>query len=86
MYEPTVEQSTMHLIVDQLEELLVTIIDEIRQRPSVALDLRPHALEEFLAFEEQRSDGVGIGHVVVGVSVHLSLASLSGGWPCRAAG
>src|ERR1700716_587524 len=39
MYEPTVEQSTMHLIVDQLEELLVTIIDEIRQRPSVALAL-----------------------------------------------
>ncbi len=37
MYEPTVEQSTMQLIVDQLEELLVTIIDEIRQRPSVAL-------------------------------------------------
>ena len=37
MYEPTVEQSTMQLIVDQFEELLVTIIDEIRQRPSVAL-------------------------------------------------
>ncbi len=37
MYEPTVEQSTLQLIVDQFEELLVTIIDEIRQRPSVAL-------------------------------------------------
>lgn len=37
MYEPTVEQSTMQLILDQFEELLVTIIDEIRQRPSVAL-------------------------------------------------
>jgi hypothetical protein len=32
----TVEQSTMHLIVDQLEELIVTIIEEIRERPGVA--------------------------------------------------
>jgi hypothetical protein len=39
MYEPTVEQSTMQLIVDQLEELLVTIVNEIRQRPGVALAL-----------------------------------------------
>jgi len=39
MYEPTVEQSTMQLILDQVEELLVTIIDEIRQRPGVALAL-----------------------------------------------
>jgi hypothetical protein len=37
MYEPTVEQSTMQLIVDQFEELVATIIDEIRQRPAVAL-------------------------------------------------
>jgi hypothetical protein len=39
MYEPTVEQSTMQLILDQVEELLVTIVDEIRQRPGVALAL-----------------------------------------------
>src|SRR6266849_9614121 len=37
MYEPGVEQSTMQLIADQIEELLVTVIDEIRQRPTVAL-------------------------------------------------
>jgi len=37
VYEPSVEQSTMQLIADQLEELVVTIIDEIRQRPAVAL-------------------------------------------------
>ncbi len=37
MYEPSVEQSTMQLILDQFEELLVTIIDEIRERPGVAL-------------------------------------------------
>jgi hypothetical protein len=39
MYEPTVEQSTMQLILDQVEELLVTIVNEIRQRPGVALAL-----------------------------------------------
>jgi len=39
MYEPTVEQSTLQLILDQVEEVLVTIIDEIRQRPGVALAL-----------------------------------------------
>jgi hypothetical protein len=31
-----VEQSTVQLIVDQLEELVVTIIEEIRERPGVA--------------------------------------------------
>ena len=36
MYEPSVEQSTMQLIVDQIEELIVTIIEEIRERPAVA--------------------------------------------------
>jgi hypothetical protein len=30
------EQSVMQLIVDQLEELVVTIIEEIRERPAVA--------------------------------------------------
>src|SRR5262249_55245707 len=30
------EQSTFELIVDQLEELIVTIIEEIRERPGVA--------------------------------------------------
>ena len=30
------EESVMQLIVDQLEELVVTIIEEIRQRPGVA--------------------------------------------------
>ena len=35
--QANVEQSTMQLIVDQIEELIVTIIEEIRQRPSVAL-------------------------------------------------
>lgn len=32
-----VEQNTMQLIVDQLEELIVTIIEEVRQRPGVAV-------------------------------------------------
>ncbi|HLZ30161.1 MAG TPA: hypothetical protein VKV73_22795 [Chloroflexota bacterium] len=30
------EQSVMQLVVDQLEELVVTIIEEIRERPGVA--------------------------------------------------
>jgi hypothetical protein len=30
------EQSTMQLVVDQLEELIVTLIEEIRERPGVA--------------------------------------------------
>jgi hypothetical protein len=30
------DQSTLQLIVDQLEELVVTIIEEIRERPAVA--------------------------------------------------
>jgi uncharacterized membrane protein YeaQ/YmgE (transglycosylase-associated protein family) len=40
MHEPfsqsNAEQSVMELIVDQLEELVVTIIEEIRERPGVA--------------------------------------------------
>jgi hypothetical protein len=30
------EQSTVQLVVDQLEELIVTLIEEIRERPGVA--------------------------------------------------
>ncbi len=35
--QSNVEQSTMQLIIDQFEELLVTIIEEVRQRPGVAV-------------------------------------------------
>jgi hypothetical protein len=35
--QSNVEQGTMQLIVDQFEELLVTIIEEVRQRPGVAV-------------------------------------------------
>jgi hypothetical protein len=31
-----VEESTLQLVVDQLEELVVTIIEEVRERPGVA--------------------------------------------------
>ena len=30
------EQSTMQLVIDQIEELIVTLIEEIRERPGVA--------------------------------------------------
>jgi hypothetical protein len=33
----TSEPSVTELVIDQLEELVVTIIDELRQRPSVAV-------------------------------------------------
>jgi len=39
MHEPNVEQSTMQSMIDQLEELVVTIIEEVRQRPGVAVAL-----------------------------------------------
>jgi len=31
------EQSTMQLVIDQLEELVVTVIEEVRQRPAIAV-------------------------------------------------
>jgi len=34
-----VDQSTMQLIIDQLEELVVTLIEEVRERPGVAVAL-----------------------------------------------
>jgi uncharacterized membrane protein YeaQ/YmgE (transglycosylase-associated protein family) len=34
--QPDAEHSVMDLIVDQLEELVVTIIEEIRERPGIA--------------------------------------------------
>ncbi|MDQ6675581.1 MAG: hypothetical protein M3069_33435 [Chloroflexota bacterium] len=34
--KPNAERSVMELIVDQLEELIVTIVEDIRQRPGVA--------------------------------------------------
>jgi hypothetical protein len=36
MHDSNVEQSTPQLIIDQLEELVATIIEEIRERPGVA--------------------------------------------------
>ena len=37
MRESNVEPGTLQLILDQLEELVFTLIEEIRERPSVAL-------------------------------------------------
>ncbi|HEV7666615.1 MAG TPA: hypothetical protein VGQ62_23980 [Chloroflexota bacterium] len=36
MQDANFEQGTMQVIMDQLEELIVTIIEEIRERPGVA--------------------------------------------------
>jgi hypothetical protein len=37
MQDSAVEDSTLQLVFDQLEELVVTVIEEIRERPGVAL-------------------------------------------------
>jgi hypothetical protein len=39
MRDSNVEPGTLQLILDQLEELIVTLVEEIRQRPGVALAL-----------------------------------------------
>jgi hypothetical protein len=37
MRDSSVEESTLQLVLDQIEELVVTIIEEVRERPGVAL-------------------------------------------------
>ena len=37
MQDSSVEEGTFQLVLDQLEELVVTIIEEVRERPGVAL-------------------------------------------------
>lgn len=39
MQDASGDDSTLQLVLDQLEELVVTIVEEIRQRPGVALAL-----------------------------------------------
>jgi hypothetical protein len=37
VHDSTVDESMFQLVVDQLEELIVTVIEELRERPAVAL-------------------------------------------------
>jgi hypothetical protein len=37
MHDSEVEESTFQLVIDQLQELVVTIVEELRERPGVAL-------------------------------------------------
>lgn len=39
MHKADVEESTLQLVLDQLEELAVTLLEEIRERPGVALGI-----------------------------------------------
>ena len=39
MQDASADDSTFQLVLDQLEELVVTIVEEIRQRPGVAVAL-----------------------------------------------
>ena len=83
MYEPTVEQSTMQLILDQVEELVVTIVDEIRQRPGVALALLAAVTGALVgsmlaarASRRHRSPARGVVRKARGVSEAADLAAL----------
>lgn len=42
------EDSTLQLIIDQLEELVVTLVEEIRERPGVALAIFAGVLGAFI--------------------------------------
>ena len=59
-----VDQSTGQLIIDQIEELVVTIIQEIRERPAVALAILAAVEGALVAHTwlrrraHRRSDGV----------------------------
>ncbi|MBV9326998.1 MAG: hypothetical protein JO352_24855 [Chloroflexi bacterium] len=37
MQDSDVEDSTFQLVIDQLEELVVTVIEEVRERPAIVL-------------------------------------------------
>jgi len=37
MHDSDVDDSTFHLVIDQLEELVVTLIEELRERPGIVL-------------------------------------------------
>ncbi|HEY1294472.1 MAG TPA: hypothetical protein VGJ60_15450 [Chloroflexota bacterium] len=37
MQDSDVEDSTLQLVIDQLEELVVTLVEEVRERPGIAL-------------------------------------------------
>jgi hypothetical protein len=39
MQDASADDSTFQLVLDQLEELVVTVVEEIRQRPGVAVAL-----------------------------------------------
>lgn len=39
MQDSDVGDSTLQLVIDQLEELVVTVVEEVRERPGIALAL-----------------------------------------------
>lgn len=48
MQETVVDQSTLQLVIDQLEELVATIVEEIQERPGVALAICAGLLGAFV--------------------------------------
>jgi len=51
MQDSNIEDSTLQLVLDQLEELVVTIIEEIRERPSIALAIGAAVLGAFIGMK-----------------------------------
>jgi hypothetical protein len=47
-YDGSVDQSTAQLVIDQIEELVVTIIEEIRERPAVAVAILAALIGAFI--------------------------------------
>ncbi len=39
MHDATIEDSTLQLVIDQIEELVVTVIEEVRERPGIVMAL-----------------------------------------------
>jgi len=55
--QPSADHGVMDLIVDQLEELVVTLVEEIRQRPGVAAAILAAVVGAFIGAMFARSKG-----------------------------
>jgi hypothetical protein len=85
MQDSDVEDSTIQLVIDQLEELVVTVIEEIRERPGVALAIFAGLLGAFVGMRlatrrnrsaparaiQRKAAGVGEAAELAGLAVRL---------------
>ena len=80
MHDSGVEDSTFQLVIDQLEELVVTVIEEIRERPTVALAIFAGLLGAFvgsrLASRSSHSPQAKVAKTARGIGDVSELAGL----------